>query len=271
MAIPFLCPQCKASSQVKDEYAGKSIRCKCGQVSVIGATAAANSPKPTAAPISKPLPSGVKPASSVPAKGAAKAPTTPLSGGLFGLSDDVWKQVNTQREAEEKRAAEKAAPVKKEANPYMTNAGGSESRIEHKSTDEIRKAQGILAFVGLLTLGLNIFLFVQAPQEVADVVAAGGEVGLEAEALLNIVRIIYGAFIGLGVIFLVLAGLMAKFPLFCGIAGLSLYLLSNLALIAVDPMMIIRGIIIKVFIVIGLTKACIDAFNLRTHRKSLGK
>ena len=74
--------------------------------------------------------------------------------------------------------------------------------------------------------------------------------------------------IALGVIFIVMGLLVKQYPVPLTIAGLALYVGSALVFAALDPMTLLQGIIIKIFIVIGLVKAVQAALAYERERKA---
>jgi hypothetical protein len=90
-----------------------------------------------------------------------------------------------------------------------------------------------------------------------------GDAGMSQESLLLFVQIFYGAFIAVGTIMIILGALIYQFPLFCPLAGLILYILTILVSGALNPMLLLKGIIIKVLIIMALGKAVGDGANYR--------
>jgi DNA-directed RNA polymerase subunit M/transcription elongation factor TFIIS len=152
------------------------------------------------------------------------------------------------------------------ANPYLLNAE-SELRQERatasgNASGSLRTAQVILIIVGVLTILLNGFLFLQAENEV-DAVMRGGDAQIDRGSLLLFVRVFYGAFMGLGVAFIALGILVYKFPVFCPVAGLVLYILGIAVTGILDPATLIKGIVLKVIFIIALIKAVNDGAYYR--------
>ena len=72
---------------------------------------------------------------------------------------------------------------------------------------------------------------------------------------LKFVRIIYGGLIALGAAYIVMGLLVKRFPVPLTVAALVLYVGSALFFAWLEPMTLAQGVIIKIFIVIGLVKA----------------
>ena len=120
-----------------------------------------------------------------------------------------------------------------------TNAETDEGSIgqlgQNARKKQLKSARWIMIIIGLLTLGLNGFLATQAQAQDIQLMAGAG--------------------IFIGVIFIVLGIMVYQFPVPCTIAGLTLYVLANAGFAIVNPMSLTSGIVIKVFIVIGLAKS----------------
>lgn len=127
---------------------------------------------------------------------------------------------------------------------------------------DLGKTRWVLLFIGILTLGANGFLFSNAGREV-------GQFQLPAEEharVLSIVRMIYGAGIALGLFFTVAGILVQKFPVPLTILSLVLYVGATAGFAFLDPGSLMRGIIIKVIIVVALGKSVQTALAFQRER-----
>lgn len=164
--------------------------------------------------------------------------------------------------------------------PYSSLAQGAR-------TQELKKAKGILWLVGILTIAVNAFMFFNAKNEFET--AANAELAKNGTSLSAMqalpaaqraefdqvytdafakLRLIYGAGIALGVIFIVCALFVEKKPVASTVTGLVLYLGSMAAMLAIDPPSIAKGIIIKIFIVIGLVSSVKAALAIEKERRA---
>jgi hypothetical protein len=82
------------------------------------------------------------------------------------------------------------------------------------------------------------------------------------------VKLVAGGAAALGVIFIVLGVLVYKFPVPCTVAGLILYIVSTLGFAALDPTTLVRGIILKIIIVVGLFKSVQSALAYQAEMKA---
>ena len=164
--------------------------------------------------------------------------------------------------------------------PYSSLAQGAR-------TQELKKARTILWIVGLLTIAVNGFMFWNSKNELESAVSA--ELGKNGASLAAVralpdaqraefdkqyaaafgkVRLIYGAGVALGVIFIVCALCVERRPVASTVTGLVLYLGSIAAALAIDPATLAKGAIVKVFIVIGLVSSVKSALAIEKERRA---
>ena len=153
---------------------------------------------------------------------------------------------------------------------------GQEARLKNLNT-----AKWIMIVVGILTIGVNVFQYVavekiidaQLEEELRKQGVARNQVDQAAynqarDTAIRGVRVVCFVLIVLGVIFIVMGLLVKQYPVPLTIAGLALYVGSALVFAALDPMTLLQGIIIKIFIVIGLVKAVQAALAYERERKA---
>jgi len=71
------------------------------------------------------------------------------------------------------------------------------------------------------------------------------------------------AFIAVGVTMIILGALIYQFPVFCPLAGLILYILAIVVSGVLNPMSLLKGIIIKILVIVALGKAVGDSASYR--------
>jgi hypothetical protein len=162
--------------------------------------------------------------------------------------------------------------------PLQTGLGslGQEARLKNLNT-----AKWIMIVVGILTIGVNVFQYTavekiidaQLAEELRKEGIARHQVDQAAynqarDTAIRGVRVICLVLIGLGVLYIVMGMLVKQYPVPLTIAGLSLYVGSALVFAALDPMTLFQGIIIKIFIVIGLVKAVQAALAYEKERRT---
>jgi hypothetical protein len=166
--------------------------------------------------------------------------------------------------------------VQPENNPYLAplnSASGEKpkqlgSLSQSARQGQLRSARIILILVGVLTAGFHLFFMSLAEKQVNE--AIDGEVRqLQGQGMvfdqqelqkirdnaLRLTRMIHGAFIALGVIFVVLGMVVYAIPVPATVLGLVLYIGANAIVGAIDPSSLLSGALIKILIVIGLFKS----------------
>lgn len=127
---------------------------------------------------------------------------------------------------------------------------------------DLGQTRGILLFIGIATLLLNGFMFLNARKEVTDV----GVGPADFDRVLNLVRVIYGAGILLGAFFVTAGILVKKYPVPMTVMSLILYVGSAAGFGMLDPSSLAKGAIIKVIIVVALAKSVQTAWAYQRER-----
>jgi hypothetical protein len=135
----------------------------------------------------------------------------------------------------------------------------------------------IFLFIGLISAGVGGFLLFNAPKEVDDlfnkeIEAAGPGAVIDQELMeaeksriLRFVQVIYGIQIMVGVAFVCFAALVTKYPVPITISGLILYIASMAITAFFDPSQLVRGIVIKIIIVVSLIRSISAAMAERNE------
>jgi hypothetical protein len=162
--------------------------------------------------------------------------------------------------------------------PLQTGLGslGQEARLKNLNT-----ARWIMIVVGILTIGVNVFQYVNVEkmidQELAKELQKQGIARHQVDQVafnqardtaIGGVRVLCIVLIGLGVVYIVMGMLVKQYPVPLTITGLALYIGSALVFAVIDPMTLFQGIIIKIFIVIGLVKAVQAALAYEKERRT---
>jgi len=146
-------------------------------------------------------------------------------------------------------------------------------------------ARGIMIFIGILSILVNIALIFLAEKMVIDAVQK--EVGQQNMGLPEVqehikkatlvAQVVQGGFAFVGLIFLVLAALIYKAPVVCTTMGLVLYLVGwavPVALSAIGGDMeeagraLASGILIKIIIILALVRAIQSAVAYQNEQKT---
>jgi hypothetical protein len=141
---------------------------------------------------------------------------------------------------------------------------------------QLNQIRGILFFIGILTIAANGFMLLNLDKEVKEVVdqevrQAGGKVPAKArqereEELTRLGRLLYGAPIALGAIFVVFGIIVHRFPVPVTVLTLVLYVGATIIFAVVNPETLRFGIVIKVIIVVAMAKAIQTAIVYQNER-----
>jgi len=150
----------------------------------------------------------------------------------------------------------------------LSTGDGLGSLAQAARSKQLNSARTILLVVGVLTVLVNGFFVVMAETmvnkqfetELADlrrqgVVVDEDKVEELREESIQSTRLINGVGLALGVVFILLGMNVKKYPVPMTITGLVLYLGSAAVFGLMDPTTLAKGIIIKIFIIVGLFKA----------------
>ncbi len=249
------CTKCDRQLRAPANAAGKAVRCPCGQLVLIPSQ---NKPEAkrgsTVVSVVRNKPGGDW-LNQLPPQQVQHAPL-PQNGAEFWYVDV---------EPEDYEPPPPVAPpdARQLSHEYIRGAEKElREQRKHGNSGALGTAQVILILVGIVSIALNTFLFINAPDEVQKVMD-GGDVRMSQEALLQFVQTFYGVFIAIGVIMLLLGALIYQFPVFCPLAGLILYILAIVVSGILNPMTLIKGAIIKVLVIVALCKAVGDGANYR--------
>lgn len=131
------------------------------------------------------------------------------------------------------------------------------SLAQKARTNHLKSARGILIFVGVLTMIVNLavlfFLDAMIQKEFPD---ASPE---EIQAIKDVTYIIQGGFVLLGAVFVVLGLLVYRYPVVTTVLGLVLY-------VAGAVLSGFQGIVLKIIIIYFLFRAVQAAFAYQKER-----
>jgi hypothetical protein len=147
-------------------------------------------------------------------------------------------------------------------------------------TKQLKTARGVLYFVGILTVLVNLGFCVfadklvdsQIEQELKGIRAQGMEVDDTAlaefrENAISSTRLANGIGVVLGVVFIACGALVYRYPVPATILSLVLYIGSAAAYGVFDPTTLARGWFIKIIVVVALFKAIQAALAYENERK----
>jgi hypothetical protein len=130
--------------------------------------------------------------------------------------------------------------------------------------NDLGRTRGILITIGVLTLLVNGFMFMNSQNEVKQL----GLGPQDVDRVLLFVRLIYGGAAGLGLFFIMAGIFVKKFPVPLTIASLILYIGATAGFAFLDPTSLMHGIIIKVIIVVALVKSVKTAWEYQKEMVS---
>jgi len=159
--------------------------------------------------------------------------------------------------------------------------GGLESLSQVARTKQLKTARGILFFVGIVTILLNIafVLFAervvdsQIDKEVRELRAGGNEIDDAAlagfrESAVRSTRLVNGIAVLIGGVFIACGIYVYRYPVPATVVSLVLYLGCAAVYGVIDPSTLARGWIVKILIVVALFKAVQAALAYESERKA---
>jgi hypothetical protein len=134
---------------------------------------------------------------------------------------------------------------------------------------QLRSARAILFFVGITTVGLNVFDFamiepqidkafdaeIQKLHQQGRVITDPAQLTRARATAIHLAQVIDGTAIGIGVVFVILGMIVYRYPVPVTVGALVLYIGCAAVFGYINPMILVQGVIIKVLIVIALVKA----------------
>lgn len=144
----------------------------------------------------------------------------------------------------------------------MSENEGLGSLAQSSRGSALKSTRWTLLIIGVLTLALNGFQFSNAEKEVAD----ANIVPEQVEQVLGAIRLLYGAGIAVGATFILCAIFLEKYPVPLTILSLVLYVGAIAGFAFLDPTSLVRGLIVKVIIVVSLAKAVQTALAYQRER-----
>jgi len=124
----------------------------------------------------------------------------------------------------------------------------------------LKQAKVLLIVIGVLTILANgaflTFIRGEVDKEVAKLRAQGLQVKPQAfEALVRSNQIFNGGFVALGIVFVVLGLAVKAYPVPITVTSFVLYVGAAVVMAIVNPTLLVKGLIIKIIIVIAMIKA----------------
>ena len=140
----------------------------------------------------------------------------------------------------------KAGVERREAIP----SSGAEISDQHRK--HVRSARFAIMFVAVVTIGVSIFFWFKLQGEIEDIPAALIDAGLEKIIAFQKVAIASTFFLGL--VFIGLFFWAKKNPFGASLTALIIYATSILVQAGIEPSSRVKGIIIKIIIILALVR-----------------
>ncbi len=156
-----------------------------------------------------------------------------------------------------------------EEEPDYRRSGGEPpqglgSLAQSARNKKLNLARGILFFVGILTIAVNIWMLFQIQKEVNEA-RQRGMIIIQSRVNLFYAATYVG--IALGVVFTIFGFLVKVFPVPITITSLVLYVAAYLGFGALEPENLWKGAVIKVLIVVGLIQSIQAAIAYQKEEK----
>jgi hypothetical protein len=173
-------------------------------------------------------------------------------------------------------------------NPYRapTAPGGSlkplGSLAQSARLKQLNAARVIFCLIGAFFIGIHVYEYMNLDkiidQQLQELIAQEVGPGMQVDqAKVDEVRQLMMTFatvadfvmIGIGVLYLLFALLVRKFPVTTTVVGLLLYLAYIGIFAFLQPMTLVQGYLIKIVIIVGLAKAIQAAFAYRAEERAM--
>ena len=141
------------------------------------------------------------------------------------------------------------------------------SRYDRAARQKLGYARIALFVVGFLSALVATASLLNAPNEVQqatqDLEAQG--LWVDSHAMLVFAYTIYGATLAASILFLLLGGVMPRWPRVTMLLGLTIYLSVQVMKVCIEPASIVRGLFFNVIIIYVLIQGAWTAFTKKTN------
>jgi len=181
------------------------------------------------------------------------------------LIDEDHPRRSDRREEDEDRPQGSHLGMRREKLGSLAQA----ARSKH-----LRQLRGVLIFLAVLTIGVNVYLLVTVEDQVRNLInkdpngarlPRGERQRVEAE-LVRLNTLFASLWIGLGTIYLLFACIVNWFPVPVAITSLVLFLGQQVTLAVLDPSNIPKGIFLKIIVIVCLAKGIQAAVAYQKER-----
>lgn len=170
-------------------------------------------------------------------------------------------------------------PEQKPVNPFAevpssAPSGNLSKNLGHQARGkQLSVARWILIVIGLLTAGVNIFQVMNVDELLnREIRNQGGNPAAVPKEIMdqarNMVVLMGGILSAVGIAFVIMGIAIYSFPVPITITALIIYVASAAIFAVLDPSSIVRGLIIKILIIVALAKSIGAATEYEKERKS---
>jgi len=160
-------------------------------------------------------------------------------------------------------------------NPYQPPVAQTQvplgSLAQAARGNQLKAAQRILIVIGVLTMALNGFGLYNLSKEIQQAIQQNQVGPADVEQFRQVARIsgylVYGLAAFLGLLFVVFGLIIKQFPVPITITSLVLYMLATAAFGLLDPTTLLRGIVMKIIIIVALFQAIKAARAFQAHAR----
>lgn len=186
----------------------------------------------------------------------------------YGQSNDQFGQPNNP--------FSQSAIDHSQASEYPNKPAGSlatGSLAQQARGKQLNSARWILIVIGILSSAVNIYFVLNAESIIDDAIRKEGVDPRQVDQkfidqAVTMTKVINGAGAAIGLTFIIMGIIIYSFPVPITILSLVLYCGSIAIFGMIDPMTLARGFIIKIFVIVALSKSIGTAFE---YQKANGK
>lgn len=179
----------------------------------------------------------------------------------YGQSNDQFGQPNNP--------FSQSAIDHSQASEYPNKPAGSlatGSLAQQARGKQLNSARWILIVIGILSSAVNIYFVLNAESIIDDAIRKEGEDPRQVDQkfidqAVTMTKVINGAGAAIGLTFIIMGIIIYSFPVPITILSLVLYCGSIAIFGMIDPMTLARGFIIKIFVIVALSKSIGTAFE----------
>jgi hypothetical protein len=188
------------------------------------------------------------------------------------LTAGRFREEDTNSEAAELRDVRRRRPSMEYEDLPQLGDLGSLAQLARKK--RLRQARTTLLVLGILIAIVQTIMWVEQvallKKQIQKQVQEGGpaaEMKVAETHGLNYLMLIHGAAVAVAVVFILLAFFVKKFPISATATALVLFLGWQLVLVMIDPVNLVRALVLNVIVIVALVKAVQVSLAARRDRR----